>query len=71
MIFGAHHYTIGYKLSSNDGNAEWLIRMPLPEAPGHVTMPANVVLVMNQIKSIMVKAIQIKSWTEQDQPCPR
>ena len=64
MILVTYHYSIGYKPGSNHGNADGLSRLPLPEAAGHVPMPADVVLVMNQIESTMVKLSQIKLWTE-------
>ena len=66
MILGAYHYSIGNKPGSNHGNADGLSRFPLPEAPGYVSMPANVLLLMNQIDSTTIKASQIKSLTEQD-----
>ena len=66
MILVAYHYLIGSKPGSNLENADGLSRLHLTEAPGHVPMSADVVLVMNHIESITVKASQIKSWTERD-----
>ena len=34
---------------SNQGNADGLSRLPNPETPGHARIPADVVLVLNQI----------------------
>ena len=49
MMLGAYHYLIGYKPGSNHENADELSRLPLPEALGYVPMPADDVLVTNQI----------------------
>ena len=47
MILVACHYLIGSKPGSNLENADGLSRLHLTEAPGHVPMSADVVLVMN------------------------
>ena len=66
MTLGAYHYSIGYKPGRNHGNADKLSRLHLSEEAEHVPMPADVVLVLNQIELTSVKAFQMKSWTEQD-----
>ena len=66
MTLTAYHYSIGYKPGMKHGNADKLSRLPLPEAPGHVPIPADVEFVLNQIESTTLKASQIKLSMEQD-----
>ena len=61
MKLGAYHYSIGYKPYRNHENADELSRLHFSEEVGHVPMPADVLLVLNQIESTTVKSNQIKS----------
>ena len=66
MTLGAYQYSIGYKPGQHHENADALSRLPLPEAPGSVPVPADVVQVLSQIEATAIKSAHIKSWTERD-----
>ena len=48
MMLGCYHCSISYKPGNIHDNADWLSILPLLEVPGHLPMPANVVLLQNQ-----------------------
>ena len=64
-VMGTHQYSIGYKPGQHHKNTDALSRLPLPEAPGPVPVPADVVQVLSQIEATAIKS-HIKSWTERD-----
>ena len=48
------------------GNADALSRLPLPDTPSAVPVPAEHVLLMEHLESSPVTAAQIKNWTLKD-----
>ena len=47
-------------------SADLLSRLPLPEAPKEVPVPADTILLMEYLQDSPTTAAQIKSWTDRD-----
>ena len=43
-----------------------LSRLPLPESPPDVPLPGETILLLEQLQSSSITAVQIKKWTNQD-----
>ena len=66
LVLGAYHYTVAYKPGKDHGNADMLSRLPLPEAPAEVPLPAEVIQLLQCLQNAPVSAMQIKAWTDHD-----
>ena len=68
LTLSSCHYTITYRLGENLVNAYVLSRLPLPEAPDsiHVTLPGDVICLLQMLQSSPITAGQIKCWTDPD-----
>ena len=60
------HYDICYKPGKDQVSADLLSRLPLPEAPKEVLVPADMILLMEYLQDSPTTAAQIKSWTDRD-----
>ena len=47
-------------------SADLLSRLPLPEAPEKVSVPADTILLMENLQASPTTATQIKTWTDRD-----
>ena len=63
---GAYDYNISYKPGKDQTNADLLSRLPLPEAPRGVPVPADTILLMDYLQASPITASQIKTWTDRD-----
>ena len=58
-----YEYTLIFRSTAQHGNADALSRLPLPEPPSEVPLPAELVLLTEYLENSPVTAAQIKNWT--------
>ena len=61
-----YNYQIAFKPTAAHSNADGLSRLPLPEAPSEVPVPAELVLLVEHLLDAPVKAQEIRTWTRRD-----
>lgn len=66
LTLGAYDYSISYKPGKKQASADLLSRLPLPEFPKEVPVPADTILLMEYLQASPTTAAQIKSWTDRD-----
>ena len=66
LTLDAYDYNINYKPGKDQINADLLSRLPLPEAPREVPVPADTILLMDYLQASPITASQIKTWTDRD-----
>ena len=63
LTLASYEYSLGFRTSTANGNADALSRLPLPEAPKQVPVPPEVVLLMEHLEMAPVTAVDIKRET--------
>ena len=66
LTLSAYSFSISYRPGAELANADGLSRLPLPDTPEDVPIPADTVLLLECLNSSPVTASQIKSWSSQD-----
>ena len=66
ITFSTYSYTIKHKPGTQLANADALSRLPLPDTPKFVPVPADIKLLLNHLAESVIHAPQIKTWTDQD-----
>ena len=66
LILSAYKYTIRYKPGDKMANADGLSRLPLPEAPKEASMPEELVLLLDTVRTTPITSKQVKQWTDRD-----
>ena len=61
-----YHYTITYRPEEKLANADVLSRLPLPEEPDSVSLPEDVICLLQMLQFSPFTVGQIKCWTERD-----
>jgi len=61
-----HEYTIVHRKSSQHVNADALSRLPLPTVISHTPQPADIILLMEEMKDGPITSRDIKTWTRRD-----
>ena len=64
LTLAAYEYTLVSRLTNAHGNAE--SRLPLVDAIQESPVPAELILVVEQLKDTPVTHEQIRTWTTQD-----
>ena len=66
LTLAAYEYSLVFKKSTAHTNADALSRLPLPGTGQNTPLPAETVLLMEQIKEMPITAEEIKTWTRKD-----
>ena len=66
LTLGAYDYSIQHRPGAKMANADALSRLPLHEPEAHVPLPGDIHLLLDQLSTSIVTAMQIKSWTDTD-----
>ena len=66
LTLSSYTYTIRYKRGDNQGNADALSRVPLPEFPVTTPVPAEIIASIECVSSIPLTAVKIKQQTDRD-----
>ena len=66
LTLAAYEYSLQHKKSEKHANADALSRLPVKCSYSEVPIPAEVVLLMEQIDNMPVTADMIKAWTRRD-----
>ena len=66
LTLAAYEYSLKHKTSEKHANADALSRLPVKCSYSEVPIPAEVVLLMEQIDNMPVTADMIKAWTRRD-----
>ena len=66
LTLAAYEYTLTYKNSGAHANADALSRLPLQCREQNTPLPAETVLLMEQVDQMPITAQMIKTWTRRD-----
>ena len=66
LTLSSYAYTIKYKSGNNQGNADALSRMPLPEFPVTTPVSAETITSTESVSSIPLTAAKVKQQTDRD-----
>ena len=61
-----YDFVITFKSSKAHSNADALSRLPLPDKPGEVPIPAELIFLIERLFDAPVKAQEIRKWTRKD-----
>ena len=62
----AYEYELIYRPGNQNGNADSLSRLPLPDVPASTPVPGDIINLMEHINGSPVDATKLKSWTDLD-----
>ena len=66
LTLSAYNYVINYKPGVDHANADGLSRLPLPDHPGEVPLPGEMILLFEALHNTPLRATQIKEWVDKD-----
>ena len=67
LTLSAYEYTIVYRPGKDQGNADALSRLPLPQSSTGIPVPGDLLLLQEHLDNVSpVTAKQIKAWTDKD-----
>ena len=66
LTLSAYNYVINYKPGVDHANADGLSRLPLPNHPGEVPLPGEMILLFEALHNTPLRATQIKEWVDKD-----
>ncbi|CAB4022898.1 Hypothetical predicted protein [Paramuricea clavata] len=62
----AYEYELIYRPGNQNGNADSLSRLPLPDVPASTSVPGDIINLMEHINGSPVDATKLKLWTDRD-----
>lgn len=66
LTLASYEYTIVCRRTEQHANADALSRLPLPYTPTQTSIPAELVLLVENLEDAPITAAQIAQWTKQD-----
>ena len=66
MELASYEYTIEWRASKQHANTDALSHLPLLEAPAETVVPAELVLMVENMAEVPITVKQIASWTQKD-----
>ena len=66
LLLSMYEYTISYRCSKDHANADALSRLPLSSYHSDPPIPAETVLLLEQMSDSPITVDQIRSWTQRD-----
>ena len=66
LALSAYDYLFKYKSDDKLGNADATSRLPLPQLPTDVPLPAEIICLLEFINSSPIDVEMIKHWTDKD-----
>ena len=64
LTLSAYQYTITYRRGEKVANSDVLSRLPLSETPETISLPNDLVFLLQTLQSSPISAEQIKHWTD-------
>ena len=71
LKLATYEYTLQFRPINEHANADALSRLPLPEKPEHLPVPAEHVLLIEHLSEAPLSAAQLKIWTAKDPLLPQ
>ena len=66
-----YEYELIYRPGRENGNADTLSRLPLPDVPQSTPVPGDIINLMENINASPVDALKVKQWTARDPVLPQ
>ena len=66
LTLNAYSYSISYRPGKDISNADGLSRLPLPDVPEEVPLPAETILLLDCLQVSPVSFDQVRRWTARD-----
>ncbi len=66
LTMAAYEYSLIFRSTTQHANADALSRLPLPEKPSSVPVPAELVLLVENLENGPITPAQIRTWTLRD-----
>ncbi len=66
LTMAAYEYSLIFRSTTQHANADALSRLPLPEKPSSVPVPADLVLLVENLENGPITPAQIRTWTLRD-----
>lgn len=66
LALAAYEYKLVYRPGKENGNADGLSRLPLPDKPETTPIPGEIIPLLETINSSPVNATKLKHWTARD-----
>ena len=66
LILSAYDYRVQYKPGVQQGNADGLSRLPLPESVNEIPIPGETILMLENLQTTLVNIKHVRQWTDRD-----
>ena len=66
LVLSSYEYSIVFRPTYKYNNADAMSHLPMPEAPGEVPIPQELVLLLSALEESPITAATIREWTKRD-----